>query len=59
MLLHLGQQSKEKIAHAAVTIKNSITVTVLLEIRDLPEISYSSVVTGSYSTDCSIRSALY
>lgn len=36
---HLGQQSKEKIAHAAVTIKSSITVTVLLEIRDLPEIS--------------------
>lgn len=36
---HLGQQFKEKIAHAAVTIKSSIPVTVLLEIRELPEIS--------------------
>lgn len=34
---HLGQQSNGKIAHAAVTIKSSITATVL-EIKGLPDL---------------------
>lgn len=34
---HLGQQSNGKTAHAAVTVKSSITAT-LLEIKDLPDL---------------------
>ena len=36
-VLYLGQQSNEKIARVAVVMKSYITVTVLLEIRDLPD----------------------
>lgn len=38
---HLGQQSNEKRTCVAVIIKSYITVTVLLEIRHLPD-SFSS-----------------
>lgn len=34
---HLGQQCNGKIAHAAVTVKSSITATVL-EIKGLPDL---------------------